>query len=96
MSIRKKGFFETKGSEAVAQAAQRGGGAHPCRQPRSGWMGSEHLMELWVSLFSLRGLEQMAFKVPSNSNSSDSMISIFHTSHSRASWNKTKTCGIRD
>ena len=24
---------------------------HPWRQPRSGWMGSEHVMELWVSLF---------------------------------------------
>ena len=23
---------------------------HPQRHPRSGWMGSEHLMELWVSL----------------------------------------------
>jgi len=25
---------------------------HLCRQPRSGWMGSEHLMELLMSLFS--------------------------------------------
>ena len=37
---------------------------HPCRQPRSGWMGSEHLMELWVSLFTAGGLDQLAFKVP--------------------------------
>jgi len=34
---------------------------HPCRQPRSGWRGSEHLMELWVSLFSAGGLEQIVF-----------------------------------
>jgi len=27
-------------------------------------MGSEHLMELWVSLFSAGGLDQMAFKGP--------------------------------
>jgi len=40
----------------------RGGGAHPCRQPMSGWMGSEHLMELWVSLFSAGGLDLMAFR----------------------------------
>jgi len=37
---------------------------HPCRQPRSGWMGSEHLMELWVSLFSAGGLDNMALKSP--------------------------------
>ena len=27
-------------------------------------MGSEHLMELWVSLFIAGGLDQMAFKGP--------------------------------
>ena len=37
---------------------------HPCRQPRSGWRGSEHLMELWVSLFVAGELDQMAFKGP--------------------------------
>ena len=33
----------------------------PWRQPGSGWMGSEHLMELWVSLCIAGGLDQMAF-----------------------------------
>ena len=35
---------------------------YPCRRPRSGWMGSELLMELWVSLFIAGGLDQRAFK----------------------------------
>ena len=33
---------------------------NPCRHPRSGWMGSEHLTELWVSLFTAEW-DQMAF-----------------------------------
>ena len=37
---------------------------YPCRQPQSGWMGFEHLIELWVSLFIAEGLKQMAFKGP--------------------------------
>ena len=47
---------------------------HPCRQPRSGWMGSEHLMELWVSLFIAGGWTRQPLRVPSNSN--DPMISF--------------------
>jgi len=37
---------------------------HHCRHPRSGWRGSEHLMELWVSLFSVGEADQMVFKHP--------------------------------
>ena len=37
---------------------------HPWRQPGSGWRGSEHLIELRVSLFAAGGLDQMAFKGP--------------------------------
>jgi len=37
---------------------------HPCRQPRSGWMGLWTLIELWVSLFMGGGLDQMAFTGP--------------------------------
>ena len=32
-------------------------------QGQAGW-GSEHLMELWVSLFTAGELDQMAFKGP--------------------------------
>ena len=47
----------------MAQAAQRGGG---CPVPgdtqgQAGW-DSEHLMELWVSPFTVEELDQMAFK----------------------------------
>ena len=38
---------------------------------RSGWMGSEHVMKLYVSLFTAREWDRMAFKGP---NSKDSMI----------------------
>ena len=31
---------------------------------RSGWMGSEYLMELYVSLFIAGELDQVTFKVP--------------------------------
>jgi len=31
-----------KGGEAVAQAAQRGGGAPSLQTSRAGWMGCEH------------------------------------------------------
>jgi len=37
---------------------------HPCRQPRSGWRGSEHLVELWVSLLSAGESGQMTSKGP--------------------------------
>jgi len=37
---------------------------HPWRHPVSGWMGSEHLMELWVSLCIAGKLDQMAFRGP--------------------------------
>ena len=37
---------------------------HPWGHPRSGWMGSEYLMELWVSLFIAGSLNQMVFKAP--------------------------------
>jgi len=37
---------------------------HPCGQPRSGWRGSEHLVELWASLLIAGGLDQVAFKGP--------------------------------
>ena len=51
--------------EAVAQVAQTGGG---CPIPgdiqgQAGW-GSEHLMELQVSLFTAGQLDQMALKGP--------------------------------
>ena len=36
----------------------------PWRHSRSGWVGSQHLMELWVSLFVARELDQTAFKSP--------------------------------
>ena len=36
------------------------------RQGQPGW-GSEHLVELWVSPFTAGELDQMAFQVPSNS-----------------------------
>ena len=35
---------------------------HPWGHSRSGWMGSEYLMELWVSLFIAGELGQMAIK----------------------------------
>ena len=38
--------------------------SRPWRHSRSGWVGSQHLMELWVSLFVARELDQTAFKSP--------------------------------
>ena len=55
--------FYHQGGEAVAQVAQRGGGC-PIpgdTQGQAGW-GSEHLMELWVSLFIAGELDWVAFK----------------------------------
>ena len=37
---------------------------HLWRQLWSGWMGSEHLMELWVSLCIAGELDQIAFRGP--------------------------------
>ena len=51
MDVRKK-FFYNEGGEALEQVVQRSGGC-PIpgdSQGQAGW-GSEHLMELWVSLF---------------------------------------------
>lgn len=39
----KEGVVYNKGDKAMAQAARRGDGAHPCRHPRSG-MGLELLL----------------------------------------------------
>jgi len=56
-------FFSSKGGEALAQVAQRGGG---CPIPgdtrgQAGW-GSEHLIELLMSLFIAGELSLIAFK----------------------------------
>ena len=49
----------------MAQIAQGGGGCpHLWKPPKSGWRGSEHLMELQASLFIAEELDQMAFKGP--------------------------------
>jgi len=54
---------QKKGSEALAQVVQRGGGCPATgeHQGQAGW-GSEHLMELWVFPFSAGALDQMASK----------------------------------
>ena len=44
----------------------------PWRRPRSGWRGSEHLIELQVTLFTAEELDQMTSKAHPNSN--DPMI----------------------
>ena len=62
MDIRE--VFYSEGDEALAQAAQRGGGcsAPADRQGQAG-QGSEHLMELWVSLCTAEVLaKEGAFK----------------------------------
>jgi len=43
---------------------------HPYRHPGSGWMGSELLMELWVSPFIVGSEIRGPLRVPSNSDSS--------------------------
>ena len=51
--------------EALAQIAQRGHGCHIFGDTKGeAGRSSEHLVELWVSLFIARELEQMAFKGP--------------------------------
>ena len=65
-SVKCEGRTETIGSsEALAQIAQRGGRCPITAdtQGEAGW-GSEHLMELWVSLLIAGQLHQMAFKGP--------------------------------
>jgi len=42
----------------------REGVPHPCRHPRSGWTGPEHLLELQVSLFTAGKWDWVAFKGP--------------------------------
>ena len=67
-------MFYHQGGEALAQVAQRGGGC-PIpgdTQGQAGW-GSEHLMELWVSLFSAGSGTRWLSRLPSNSDNSDSM-----------------------
>ena len=61
----KKIAFYCKGGEALAQVAQRGGGCPiPGDTQGQAGRGSEHLMELQVSLFIAEELDQMAFKDP--------------------------------
>ena len=57
-------FYNNSG-EALAQVAQRGGGHLVPRdtQGQAGW-GSEHLMELWLSLFTAGESGKMVFKGP--------------------------------
>ena len=51
LDVRKN--FYIRGGEALAQVAWRGGGAPiPGETQGQAGPGSEHLMELWVSLFS--------------------------------------------
>ena len=58
-------FFYDKGSEALAQVVQRGGGCPiPGVTQGQAGCGSEHLMELQVSLFIAEELDQLAFKGP--------------------------------
>jgi len=64
---------------------------HPCRHSRSGWMGSEHLMELWVSVFTVGDLDQMAFKGPFQLKSFfDSLILFLHNTD----WGAVRTAGM--
>jgi len=60
-------FFYSKGSEALSQVIREE--VVPCtwRHPRSGWTGFEHLMELWVFLFTAWSGARWPLKVPPNS-----------------------------
>ena len=60
LDIRKKFFTIT----ALAQVAQRGGGAPSLQTPSVRGQGSEHLMELWVSLCIAGWLDYIAFRGP--------------------------------
>jgi len=59
----KEKVFYHKSSEAVEQVAQRcGGWPIPGDIQSQAGRGFEHLIELWVSLFIVGELDQMAFK----------------------------------
>ena len=61
----KEKVFYSKGREALAHVAQRGGGCFiPGDTQGQAGQGSEYLMELWVSLFTAGELDWMAFKGP--------------------------------
>jgi len=64
LDIRKKYFYD-KGREALAQVAQRGCGCSISGhiKGQAGW-GSERLIQLQVSLFVARDLDDVAFKGP--------------------------------
>ena len=53
--------FCSEGGDALRRLPREVAVPHPCRQPRSGWEGSEHLVELWVSLRTAGEWDQMAF-----------------------------------
>ena len=61
MRYKEKVFYSESG-EALAQVAQRGGGCPIPKdtQHQARW-GSEHLMELWVSLFIAGEWNRMVF-----------------------------------
>jgi len=58
----------------------------PCRHPRSGWRASEHLVKLWVSLYTVGELDQMALRVPSKSNDSVILFITGSTMSCRWEW----------
>ena len=55
----KKGFFTVRIVKHCNKLHREVVVPHPWRQPRSGWMGSENPMELWVSLYVVGGLDQV-------------------------------------
>ena len=55
--------FCTKGGEALAQVAQRGGGCLVPADTQGQRMGSELLMELWVSLLIAGGWTRWPLRV---------------------------------
>jgi len=58
-------------SEALEQAVQRGGIYLVLGDTQGkAWQGSEHLMELWVSVFIAGDWTRWPLSIPSNSNSS--------------------------
>jgi len=61
LDIRKK-FFMIRVSRHQDKSPEIRWVPHPLRYSPSGWMGSEHLLELWASLFSAGELDQTTFK----------------------------------